>query len=98
MLQSADSRPSMFYSWGGGVMEAQVKAGFLKDITADVADIDKNLAPTAVEAFQVDGKSYGVPWDTGEVTFFYNKKLFAKAGVTPPTWRPGTASSPASRS
>jgi raffinose/stachyose/melibiose transport system substrate-binding protein len=81
MLQSDDSRPSMFYSWGGGVMEAQVKAGFLKDVTTDVADVEKNLSPTAVEAFKVDGKAYGVPWDTGAVPFFYNKKLFAKAGV-----------------
>jgi raffinose/stachyose/melibiose transport system substrate-binding protein len=81
MLQSEDSRPSMFYSWGGGVMQAQVKAGFLKDITAEVADVEKNLAQTAVDAFKVDGKVYGVPWDTGEVPFFYNKKLFAKAGV-----------------
>jgi len=83
MLQSEDSRPSAFYSWGGGVMEAQIKAGFLKDITADVADLDKNLAPTAVDSFMVDGKTYGVPLDTGEVPIFYNKKLFAQAGVKP---------------
>ncbi len=36
MLQSNDSRPDLFYSWSGGVMQAQDKAGFLKDITADV--------------------------------------------------------------
>jgi raffinose/stachyose/melibiose transport system substrate-binding protein len=83
MLQSDDSRPSMFYSWGGGVFEAQVKAGFLKDVTADVADTEKNLAPTAVAAFKIDGKAYGVPWDTGAVPIFYNKALFAKAGVKP---------------
>ena len=35
MLQSDDSRPELFYSWGGGVMQAQDKAGFLKDITAE---------------------------------------------------------------
>jgi raffinose/stachyose/melibiose transport system substrate-binding protein len=81
MLQSDDSRPSAFYSWGGGVMQAQDKAGFLKDITADVAATEANLAPTAVEAFKVDGKVVGVPWQTGEVAFFYNKKLFEKAGV-----------------
>jgi raffinose/stachyose/melibiose transport system substrate-binding protein len=81
MLQSDDSRPNLFYSWGGGVMIAQGKAGFLKDITADVAGVEAPLAPTAVDAFKVDGKVVGVPWDTGEVTFFYNKPLFAKAGV-----------------
>ncbi len=81
MLQSDDSRPSLFYSWGGGVMDAQAKAGFLKDITADIASTEANLSPTAVDAFKVDGKVVGVPWETGEVTFFYNKKLFEKAGV-----------------
>ena len=81
MLQSDDSRPSLFYSWGGGVMDAQDQAGFLKDITADVAEVEADLQPTAVDAFKVDGKVVGVPLDTGEVTFFYNKQLFDKAGV-----------------
>src|SRR5208337_4630986 len=81
MLQSEDSRPSLFYSWGGGVMVAQYQAGFLKDITADVADVESHLQPTAVDAFKVDGKVVGVPWDAGAVTFFYNKQLFDKAGV-----------------
>ena len=56
MLQSDDSRPDLFYSWAGGVMQAQDKAGFLKDITADVAPIGYTLSPTAVDAFKVDGK------------------------------------------
>ena len=81
MLQSDDSRPSAFYSWGGGVMQAQDKAGFLKDISTDVAAAENNLASTADEAFKVDGKTVGVPYEVGEVAFFYNKKLFEKAGV-----------------
>src|SRR6516165_8883898 len=81
MLQSSDSRPELFYSWAGGVMQAQNKAGFLKDITSDVASIEQTLAPTAVDAFKVDGKVVGVPFEVGEVVFYYNKKLFEKAGV-----------------
>jgi raffinose/stachyose/melibiose transport system substrate-binding protein len=81
MLQSDDSRPSAFYSWGGGVMQAQDKAGFLRDISTEVAASEKNLASTANEAFEVDGKAVGVPYEVGEVAFFYNKKLFEKAGV-----------------
>ena len=81
MLQSDESRPSLFYSWGGGVMDAQAKAGFLKDITADVASVEATMTPTAVDAFKANGKAVGVPYDTGEVVFFYNKKLFEKAGV-----------------
>jgi len=81
MLQADESRPSLFYSWGGGVMEAQAKAGFLKDVSADVAGVEANMAPTAVDAIKVDGKAVGVPFDQGVVSFFYNKKLFEKAGV-----------------
>ncbi len=83
MLQSDESRPALFYSWGGGVLDAQAKAGFLKDIKADVADTVKTLSPTAVEAFTEDGKLYGLPFDTDAVPIFYNKTLFARAGVTP---------------
>jgi raffinose/stachyose/melibiose transport system substrate-binding protein len=81
MLQSDDSRPELFYSWAGGVMQAQDKAGFLKDITADVASVESTLSPTAVEAFKVNGKAVGVPFEVGEVAFYYNKRLFEKAGV-----------------
>src|SRR6202021_1950556 len=79
--QADDSRPSLFYSWGGGVMEAQAKAGFLKDVTADVAGVEANMAPTEVDSIKVDGKAVGVHFDQGVVSFFYNKKLFEKAGV-----------------
>lgn len=80
MLQS-DARPDLFYSWAGGVMQAQHQAGFLKDITAQAAGFEQNLSPTAVDAFKVAGKVVGAPIETGEVAFFYNKKLFEKAGV-----------------
>jgi raffinose/stachyose/melibiose transport system substrate-binding protein len=81
MLQAGESRPDLFYSWGGGVMQAQDKAGFLKDVTKDVSAWDSDLSPTAVDAFKVDGKVVGVPFEVGEVAFYYNKKLFEKAGV-----------------
>jgi raffinose/stachyose/melibiose transport system substrate-binding protein len=80
LLQS-DERPSVIYSWGGGVMRAQAKAGFLEDITAEATPWANTLSAPAVKAFQVDGKTVGIPFDTGEVGFFYNKKLFAQAGV-----------------
>jgi raffinose/stachyose/melibiose transport system substrate-binding protein len=80
MLQS-ESRPALVYSWGGGVMEAQNQAGFLKDITAEASTFEENLAQTTVNAFKVEGKTVGVPFDTGLVGFYYNKDLFKKAGV-----------------
>src|SRR6516165_12120353 len=81
MLQAAESRPELFYSWAGGVMQAQDKAGFLKDLTADVGAVQATMLPAAVNAFKIDGETVGVPFEMGLVAFYYNKKLFEKAGV-----------------
>ena len=42
---------------------------------------EEALSQTANDAFKVDGKVVGVPFEVGEVVFYYNKKLFEKAGV-----------------
>ena len=85
VMQSGEV-PDIFQSWGMGGMIEQVDAGLLKDISADLeGEWGDSLG--ALDAFAVDGKNYGVPWDMGAVTFWYNKDLFAQAGVeVPTTW------------
>lgn len=80
MLQSQD-RPAIIYSWAGGVMRAQIDAGYVRVLGAPAQPIAATMTPSAEAAFQVGGKTYGVPVITSEVAFFYNKALFAKAGV-----------------
>jgi raffinose/stachyose/melibiose transport system substrate-binding protein len=80
LLQSRD-RPHIIYSWAGGVLKAQVDAGVLEDITAQVTPYKDQLSAAAVKAFTVDGKIYGLPHTVSQVGFMYNKELFAKAGV-----------------
>jgi len=90
VLQSGDP-PDIFQSWGGGGFNQQVEAGLLKDITADL-DADSawkdSFAPGALGVYSYQGKNYGVPWDMGMVGFWYNKDLFAQAGIDAPpaTW------------
>ncbi|QJD84825.1 ABC transporter substrate-binding protein [Cohnella herbarum] len=51
-------------------------------------DINDFEAPT-INAFKsADGKMYGFPKDTSTLALFYNKKMFADAGITAPptTW------------
>ena len=77
--------PDLFQAWGGGEIVDQVKAGYLKDLTdqtkAEVANIG-----SAAGIWQVDGKQYGLPFRMGIEGFWYNKKLFADAGISaPPT-------------
>ncbi len=91
VMQSGNP-PDIFQSWGGGVMNQQVTAGLLKDITSDL-DADNGawrdtFAPGALSVYAYQGKNYGVPWDMGMVGWWYNKDLFAKAGIAnpPTTW------------
>jgi multiple sugar transport system substrate-binding protein len=83
LLQSAD-KPGIIFSWGGGVMRAQIEAGYVQDISASKADLDKAVYAAGLNAFTVDGKLYGVPTDFNEVSIYYNKALFKKAGITAP--------------
>src|SRR6266478_6172767 len=83
VLQS-DDRPSVFHSWGGGVMLEQIQAGACQDVTNAIAgDRKDSFYPTGVQAFMSQGKSYGLPDDVGPIVFWYNKQLCEKAGVDP---------------
>jgi raffinose/stachyose/melibiose transport system substrate-binding protein len=86
-MQSGDP-PDLYQSWGGGGLAEEVAAGLAKDITNDVSGFIGNLSAGAVSLFEVDGKLYGVPFDLGMVGFWYNKDLFAAAGIDAPptTW------------
>src|SRR5690606_12297303 len=87
-VTQAGNAPSLFSSWGGGVLKQQVEAGLLKDITSEISDFVGNLTPAPLKYYQVDGKYYGLPFDNGMVGFWYNKELFDKAGIkeAPASW------------
>ena len=85
-LQSS-SPPDIFQQWGGGALATQVKAGKVANITKYTKPWIKLLGG-AVAGWQVNGQQYGIPYNLGVVGFWYNKTLFAKAGIsgTPDTW------------
>jgi len=84
LLQSSDA-PDFFYSWGGGVLKQQMATGTLMDLTTAMKAKDgawlKSYNPASVEGLTFDSKISAVPFKLGTVSFFYNKALFAKAGV-----------------
>ena len=86
-LQAGDV-PDLFQSWGGGGLRDQVAAGLVQDITDATSSWIGDLGAAPVGLYQVDGKQYGVPFDAGIVGFWYNKDLFAQAGLDAPadTW------------
>jgi raffinose/stachyose/melibiose transport system substrate-binding protein len=86
-MQAGDV-PDLFQSWGGGVLRDQVDAGMVQDITDASSGFLGDLSPGAAGLFNIDGVQYGVPYNTSLVGFWYNKDLFAKAGIEAPptTW------------
>jgi len=55
LLQSKD-RPSVFHSWGGGVMLEQIQAGFRQQFTkAIMGDFKDSFYPAGIQAFMSHG-------------------------------------------
>ncbi|MEU7857517.1 extracellular solute-binding protein [Nonomuraea sp. NPDC049141] len=87
-LTQSGKAPDLFATWGGGVLKQELDAGLVKDISDDVAPVLGDFTKASLAAYQFDGKTYALPTDIGMVGFWYNKRLFAKAGITAPpaTW------------
>ncbi|MEA5055533.1 MAG: extracellular solute-binding protein [Propionicimonas sp.] len=83
-----DAAPDVFMVWPGGEVRSQAEAGYLKDLTTPAADTIATLGGT-VKPWEVDGKQYALPFTFSIEGMWYNKDLFAKAGITtPPTTLP----------
>jgi raffinose/stachyose/melibiose transport system substrate-binding protein len=84
LLQSKD-RPSLFHSWGGGVMYEQINSGVCEDITSAISEggFKDTFYPAGIQNFTYQGKTYGLPGDVAPIVFWYNKELVKKAGVDP---------------
>jgi len=91
VMQSGEP-PDIFHSWGGGVMNEYAKAGLLRDITPELdangGEWRSTLSPGPLGVYSYLGKNFGVATDMGMVGFWYNKALFAQAGIEnpPATW------------
>lgn len=81
----ADTLPDVFFSWGGYRFEQWVAAGYLRDITLELnGEWAASFAtPSALDVFARDSVYYGVPLTWNVVGIFYNKALFAQAGLDP---------------
>lgn len=57
-----------------------------KGVLAEITDVDlSRIDETALSAFNVDGKQYGLPGNFSNVVLIYNKDLFDQAQVEYPT-------------
>lgn len=72
--------PDMTSQLQGFELASYVKAGHIKDIKNE--EFLKRIRPSELETVKVGDGIYGIPMDTQAWGVFYNKKLFAKAGIT----------------
>lgn len=83
----ANDAPDIYMERGGGELADHVEADLTKDLSESAGDVIPKLGGS-VAGWQLDGKTYALPFSVGVVGFWYNKDLFAKAGITAPpaTW------------
>jgi raffinose/stachyose/melibiose transport system substrate-binding protein len=87
ILQS-DTRPHIIYSWGGSLVDEQLRAGMLEDITDRIGTATvAAMMPAATAQLSRGGRLYGLPYNTGEIGLLINTELFARAGVAPESLR-----------
>jgi raffinose/stachyose/melibiose transport system substrate-binding protein len=79
-FQSGDI-PDIYMERGGGELADHVDAGMVRDLTDDAAD-EISKVGGSVAGWQVDGKTYALPFSIGVVGFWYNTDLFKQAGIT----------------
>jgi raffinose/stachyose/melibiose transport system substrate-binding protein len=80
---AAGDPPDLFQVWPGGELRDQVENGYLMPLDDEIADTIESVGAT-VNPWQVDGKTYGVPFTFGIEGFWYNTDLFEQAGIDAP--------------
>ncbi|GAA5203560.1 extracellular solute-binding protein [Microbacterium jejuense] len=81
---AAGDPPDLFQVWPGGELRDQVANGYLQPLDDKLADTITSVGAT-VNPWQVDGKTYGIPFTFGIEGFWYNTDLFEQAGAEVPT-------------
>ena len=81
-FQSGDV-PDVYMERGGGELADHVEAGLVRDLSKDAAEEIEKIGGS-VAGWQVEDKTYALPFSLGVVGFWYNKDLFEKAGIDAP--------------
>ncbi|POX38665.1 sugar ABC transporter substrate-binding protein [Streptomyces sp. Ru73] len=90
-MRSPKTAPDLVYE-DTFLINSDIEAGLLRPLDAYLAKWDgwQQFQPSAKAAARAqDGRTYGVPDGTDTRGLWFNKKIFAKAGL-PADWRPKT--------
>lgn len=84
--------PPVIYGAGYNLLDLALSQDSLTDLTDSIksdSDWIGMYTPQDIEVNSRNGKIYGVPNEKSIIGYYYNKELFAKAGITKPaeTWQ-----------
>jgi raffinose/stachyose/melibiose transport system substrate-binding protein len=83
-FQTGDT-PDVYMERGGGELADHVEAGLTMDLSEEAAETIDKLGGS-VAGWQVDDRTYALPFSVGVVGFWYDEALFEQAGISePPT-------------
>lgn len=83
LLQSPEG-PHIFYSWGGALIDVQVAAGLLEDITAHLPhSLLSEYMPQSLETYRRGGRYFGMPYLATEIGLLCNEELLRQYGLSP---------------
>ncbi len=82
---ASPSSPDLYSYWAGSRVRAVTAKLTPLDDVWERAQLAASVSPVVAEACSYDGKKYMLPLTQHYVAFFYNKKVFARSGVKPPT-------------
>lgn len=87
-LTASQALPDIYFTWAGDWAENFVESGLAADLTPVIepgSEWGDTFGEASLSAFQYDGKYYAVPLYNNGKFMGYNKKIFAEAGIEPPT-------------
>jgi raffinose/stachyose/melibiose transport system substrate-binding protein len=84
VYNASNSLPDIISSWGNtNFLKPLIDSGALAEISRD--DLaDYGFVDAALDGFSANGKLYGLPRNSDFFVIYYNKKIFADNGITPP--------------
>ncbi|KYD06143.1 ABC transporter substrate-binding protein [Bacillus atrophaeus] len=90
VMLGTSSPPDVFFSWSDEFAAKFIRGNKALDLSSYYKNDTKwssQLVGTQIKPFTYDEKEYGVPWQMDAKSFFYNKDIFEKLNLKPPsTW------------
>jgi raffinose/stachyose/melibiose transport system substrate-binding protein len=83
---AAGEVPDVFLTWRS-LLTQDAAGGVLTDLTEAAAPVTSDFLPPLLDLFRVEDGLYAIPIQSSAIGFWYNRRLFDEAGVSPPaTW------------